>query len=116
MSSNKKGCIFCKIALKEDPNSVIVYETETVCVFKDIRPASDFHYLAIPKQHYDNVKSLTADDIPLREHLIFFKSISNMFICIYNILKTDEFILIYQRMFLYDYYFFLIMKYSCQTE
>lgn len=65
MSSVQKQCIFCTISNKECPDTTILYETDTVCVFKDIRPASEFHYLAIPKRHVNNAKSLSIDDIPL---------------------------------------------------
>uniref|UniRef100_A0AAG5D789 Adenosine 5'-monophosphoramidase HINT3 n=1 Tax=Anopheles atroparvus TaxID=41427 RepID=A0AAG5D789_ANOAO len=61
------GCIFCKIASGNDPTTEIVFQNERVCIFKDIRPASDFHFLAVPNHHVENVKSLTAADKPLRK-------------------------------------------------
>lgn len=62
-----KPCIFCKISRKEDPTTVIEYESETIVIFKDIHPASDWHFLAIPKGHIQNAKSLTIDHVPLRK-------------------------------------------------
>lgn len=47
-------CIFCKIIKKEIP-SQIVYENDAVLIFKDINPVAPVHWLAIPKQHIDNV-------------------------------------------------------------
>lgn len=45
-----QDCIFCKIINKEIP-AEIMYEDETVLVFKDIRPAAPVHLLLIPKKH-----------------------------------------------------------------
>lgn len=46
---------------------MIEYESETIVIFKDIHPASDWHFLAIPKGHIQNAKSLTIDHVPLRK-------------------------------------------------
>ncbi|MFZ5646666.1 MAG: histidine triad nucleotide-binding protein [Bacillota bacterium] len=45
-----QDCIFCKIINKEIP-AEIVYEDDTVLVFKDIKPAAPVHLLLIPKKH-----------------------------------------------------------------
>ncbi|XP_052899661.1 adenosine 5'-monophosphoramidase HINT3-like [Anopheles moucheti] len=63
------GCIFCKIATQSDPATDVVFRNERMCIFKDIRPASDFHYLAIPNHHVENVNSLTVADKPLLAEL-----------------------------------------------
>lgn len=47
-------CLFCKIISGEIPSQVI-YENETVLIFKDIAPVAPTHLLAIPKQHIDNI-------------------------------------------------------------
>jgi histidine triad (HIT) family protein len=47
-------CIFCKIVNRELP-AEIVYENESVLVFKDIKPAAPTHLLVIPKQHIENI-------------------------------------------------------------
>ncbi|MCG7657088.1 histidine triad nucleotide-binding protein [Wielerella bovis] len=47
-------CIFCKIANKEIPSS-IVYEDEDMFCFKDINPAAPVHLLLIPKVHMDSL-------------------------------------------------------------
>lgn len=49
-----KSCIFCKIALKQAPASII-YEDETVMAFLDIRPLNEGHTLVIPKKHYVDI-------------------------------------------------------------
>ena len=44
------NCLFCKIAAKQIPSSV-VYEDDDLLAFKDIHPAAPVHLLIIPKQH-----------------------------------------------------------------
>jgi histidine triad (HIT) family protein len=44
------NCIFCKIATKQIPAS-IVYEDDEMLAFKDINPAAPVHLLIIPKLH-----------------------------------------------------------------
>ncbi len=56
-----KSCIFCKIALKEAPASIL-YEDQAVIAFLDIRPLNLGHTLVIPKAHYVDIF-----DIPERE-------------------------------------------------
>jgi histidine triad (HIT) family protein len=43
-------CLFCKIANKEIPSSV-VYEDDKVFAFNDIAPQAPTHILVIPKEH-----------------------------------------------------------------
>lgn len=45
-----QGCIFCRIASKEIPASV-VYEDEYILAFKDTSPVAPVHILLIPKKH-----------------------------------------------------------------
>ncbi len=44
------NCLFCKIAAKQIPSS-IVYEDDELLAFKDINPAAPVHLLVIPKRH-----------------------------------------------------------------
>jgi histidine triad (HIT) family protein len=45
-----ENCLFCKIAAKQIPSS-IVYEDDELLAFKDINPAAPVHLLVIPKLH-----------------------------------------------------------------
>ena len=45
-----ENCLFCKIAAKQIPSS-IVYEDDELLAFKDINPAAPVHLLIIPKLH-----------------------------------------------------------------
>jgi histidine triad (HIT) family protein len=58
------NCLFCKIAEKKIP-STIVYEDEELLAFKDINPAAPVHLLVIPKKHFSTLSDCTAGDAPL---------------------------------------------------
>lgn len=62
-------CIFCKIAAKEIP-STVVYEDEQVLAFKDLEPQAPFHALVIPKKHVESVGALSAADKELAGHIL----------------------------------------------
>ncbi|XP_034839005.1 adenosine 5'-monophosphoramidase HINT3-like [Maniola hyperantus] len=67
--TEKSTCIFCNIANKLE-NTEILFEDDDVCVFRDIKPASDYHVLIIPKRHIEDAKSLTSADKGLVEKLL----------------------------------------------
>ncbi len=56
-----EDCIFCKIVRGEAP-SWKVWENDDVYAFLDIHPASRYHTLVIPKQHFVNIF-----DVPEKE-------------------------------------------------
>ena len=47
-------CIFCKIANKEIPTS-LVYEDDLVAAFNDLSPQAPVHVLIVPKKQYQSV-------------------------------------------------------------
>ena len=51
MDKTNENCIFCKIAKKEIPSS-IVYEDDKFFGFLDISPVVKGHVLLIPKEHH----------------------------------------------------------------
>lgn len=53
-----ENCLFCKIAAKQIPASV-VYEDDDLLAFKDIHPAAPVHLLVIPKQHVATLSDCT---------------------------------------------------------
>lgn len=58
-------CLFCKIAAKQIPTTV-VHETEQTLAFEDLHPQAPCHVLVIPKEHI-----ATANDIaPEQEALV----------------------------------------------
>ncbi|WP_018084675.1 histidine triad nucleotide-binding protein [Desulfurispora thermophila] len=63
-----QDCIFCKIINREIP-AEIVYETDSVLVFKDIRPAAPVHLLLIPKKHIPTFFDLEPADAALMGEL-----------------------------------------------
>lgn len=54
-------CLFCGIATREIP-ATIVHEDDDVVVFEDLRPQAPLHVLVIPKKH---VASLAEADAAL---------------------------------------------------
>ena len=54
-------CIFCKIANKEIPSS-IVYEDDDVIAFNDLNPEAPVHVLVIPKKHIANFSDAKPED------------------------------------------------------
>jgi histidine triad (HIT) family protein len=54
------NCIFCKIAARQIP-STIVYEDDELLAFKDINPAAPVHLLVIPKVHVPTLSDCTAE-------------------------------------------------------
>ncbi len=60
-------CIFCKIAAKEIP-ATVVFEDEEVLVFMDIGPIMKGHALVIPKKHYDPVTEIP-DELLAKLHI-----------------------------------------------
>lgn len=55
------NCIFCQIAKKELP-ATIIYEDENIVSFKDINPIAPIHYLIIPKKHITSINHLESQD------------------------------------------------------
>jgi histidine triad (HIT) family protein len=57
-----ESCIFCKIAQKEAPAS-IVYEDEKVVAFLSIQPINVGHTLVVPKEHYENIHEIPEEEV-----------------------------------------------------
>jgi histidine triad (HIT) family protein len=53
------SCKFCRIVADDDPR-VLVYQSEHVIGFLDIRPVFHGHCLLVPREHYE-----TLDQMPL---------------------------------------------------
>ena len=57
----EKNCTFCNILSGEIPTKLL-FENETLIVFKDINPIAPTHLLVVPKKHIRSINDLTADD------------------------------------------------------
>jgi histidine triad (HIT) family protein len=62
-------CLFCKIARREIPASV-VYEDERVIAFNDISPQAPTHVLIVPKRHVATLNDLSTEDDRLVGELV----------------------------------------------
>ncbi len=60
MSATTSECLFCKIARKEIP-ATLVYEDDSLLAFKDIFPQAPVHLLLIPKAHCEGLGDMTAE-------------------------------------------------------
>ena len=65
----EKGCIFCQIA-NGQTGTEILYQTDTLVVFKDINPHAPVHLLFVPKKHIRSVNDLTGADQEILSELI----------------------------------------------
>lgn len=63
-------CIFCKIANKEVP-ATIIYEDELVVAFDDLHPKAPFHKLIIPRKHFDTLNDVKEQDKMLIGHMLY---------------------------------------------
>ena len=57
-------CIFCRIAAKEIP-STIVYEDDDVVAFRDLSPQAPTHVLVISRRHVASLDDMSDSDAGL---------------------------------------------------
>lgn len=62
-------CLFCKISEGTIP-AEMVYQDETVVVFKDIYPKADVHLLVVPRQHIASLNELNSEHDNLMAHML----------------------------------------------
>jgi len=62
-------CLFCKIAAKQIP-ATIVFENERVIAFEDIHPQAPTHVQIIPRRHIGTTLELAAGDAALMGELV----------------------------------------------
>lgn len=69
--SNAQNCEFCKIVSGDSADTNIEFDNERIVIFKDAKPASDYHYLAVPKVHIEDGRKLTINDKDLSTAHLF---------------------------------------------
>jgi histidine triad (HIT) family protein len=65
----EKDCIFCQIAQGQTETEML-YQSDTLVVFKDINPHAPVHLLLVPKKHIRSVNDLTDADQEILAELI----------------------------------------------
>ena len=55
------NCVFCQITRGEKP-AEILYQDQSILVFKDIHPHAPVHLLIVPKKHIRSLNDLTEQD------------------------------------------------------
>ena len=64
-----EDCLFCKVINKEI-KSDIVFENDTVLIFKDISPQAPVHLLAVPKEHIESILEIEKLDCRILKELM----------------------------------------------
>ena len=64
-----KSCLFCQISNGETPTEIL-FENDTLVVFKDINPAAPVHLLIVPKRHIRSINDLTEADRSILSELL----------------------------------------------
>lgn len=62
-------CLFCKIARREIP-ATLVYEDERIVAFNDINPQAPTHVLIVPRRHIATLNELSTEDDQLVGELV----------------------------------------------
>lgn len=62
-------CLFCKIAQKKIPATVI-FESDELIAFNDIKPQAPTHILIIPKKHIATIDEVQPQDTELLGKMI----------------------------------------------
>ena len=65
----ESDCLFCKIS-QGKTDTEILYENDTLVVFRDINPAAPIHLLIVPKKHIRSVNDLTAVEQPILSEMV----------------------------------------------
>ena len=65
----EKDCIFCQIAQGQTETDIL-FQTNTLVVFKDIRPHAPVHLLIVPKRHIRSVNDIADADHEILSELI----------------------------------------------
>ena len=65
----EKGCIFCQIAHGQTDTEML-YQSDSLVVFKDINPHAPVHLLLVPKKHIRRVNDVSEADQGILAELI----------------------------------------------
>ena len=66
----EKNCPFCQI-IRGEKSADLVYQDETLVVFKDIHPRAPVHLLFVPRKHIRSVNDLTEEDRRIVSEMVF---------------------------------------------
>ena len=66
----KKECIFCNIA-KGDTPADILFQNETLVVFRDIHPQAPVHLLIVPRKHIRSINDMEEADRSIVSEMLF---------------------------------------------
>ena len=65
----EQDCIFCQIA-KGATSTGILYQTDSLVVFKDINPHARVHLLIVPRKHIRSLNELVEADSTIASEMV----------------------------------------------
>ena len=65
----ESDCLFCKISHGKTSTDIL-FENDTLVVFRDINPAAPIHLLIVPKKHIRSVNDLAEADQPILSEMV----------------------------------------------
>ena len=65
----ESDCLFCQIS-QGKTDTEMLFENDTLVVFRDINPAAPIHLLIVPKKHIRSINDLTDADQPILSELV----------------------------------------------
>ena len=66
----EKSCNFCQIIRGEKP-AEILYQDDSLVIFRDIHPHAPVHLLVVPKKHIRSLNDLTEQDKGIVSEMIW---------------------------------------------
>ena len=63
------NCLFCQISNGETSTDIL-FENDTLVVFKDTNPAAPVHLLIVPKKHIRSINDLSDDHRPILAEMV----------------------------------------------
>jgi histidine triad (HIT) family protein len=67
--SMEEKCTFCKI-IRGEESAEILYQNESLVVFKDIRPHAPVHLLIVPRKHIRSLNDLKEKDKDILSEMV----------------------------------------------
>ena len=66
----EKDCVFCKIVNHKMPADIL-FQDETLVVFRDIHPQAPVHLLIVPRKHIRSINDMQEADRPIVSEMLF---------------------------------------------
>lgn len=64
------SCVFCQICGDNPSGTELLYSSDELVVFKDIKPAAKHHYLVVSREHIPDARAMSSAHKPLLEKML----------------------------------------------